>query len=99
VALEMNVPGRGRERILSLGPGDVLGWSPLLGGEAMSATATALQDSVLYTATASELRALCEADHELGYYVLREVACSLGKRLLATRLQMLDLFCPDTADL
>ena len=95
----MDVPGRGKQRILSLAAGDVLGWSPLWGSESMSATATALQDSVLYVATASELRALCEADHELGYYLMREVACSLGKRLLATRLQMLDLFCHDTAEL
>ena len=99
VALEMDVPGRGRLRILSLAAGDVLGWSPLLGSQSMSATATALQDSVLYIASASELRAVCKSDRELGFYLMREIACSLGKRLLATRLQMLDLFCHDTAEL
>ena len=31
VGLDMHVPGRGRVRILSLGPGEMLAWSALLG--------------------------------------------------------------------
>jgi CRP-like cAMP-binding protein len=30
IALEMHIPGRGDLRILTVGHGDVLGWSPLL---------------------------------------------------------------------
>jgi CRP-like cAMP-binding protein len=98
VALEMVVPTRGRQRILSLGPGDLLGWSPLLGSGAMSATAIALNETELFSASAEELRLLFESDYDVGYYFMREVARSLAKRLLATRLQMLDVFHQDAAD-
>ena len=91
IALEMNVPGRGNVRILTLGPGELVGWSALLGSR-MTATAIALSDCELLTFSATALRADCETDHEFGYHIMRRVADALAKRLLATRLQLLDLF-------
>lgn len=95
VALEMDLPGRGRRRILSLGPGDFLGWTPLFGDAPMTATALAIEPSELFSATGEELRAAAEANPELGYYVMRYVALALSRRLIATRLQLLDLFAGD----
>lgn len=92
VALEMDVPGRGRQRILSLGAGDLLGWSPLLGGAVMSASAVAMENCELLAAPAKEILALCSADHEVGYHLMTAVAKSLAERLIATRLQLVDLF-------
>ena len=92
VALDMHVLGRGDVRILSLGTGDVLAWSALLGDNRMTATAVALADTQVITASADKLRELCEADHEFGYHLMRGMAEALSKRLLATRLQLLDLF-------
>src|SRR5581483_12253976 len=43
VRLEMLVRDRGRLPLMTLGPGDLLGWSPLFGGHPMTATAIALQ--------------------------------------------------------
>lgn len=92
VGLEMHVPGRGDVRILSVGRGDILGWSPLLGEGAMTATARVIDDAVLLSANGAELRQLCERDHNVGYCVYWKLAMALSARLLATRLQMLDVF-------
>ena len=92
VALDMSVPGRGPVRILTVGPGELLGWSPLLGGGNMTAAATALQDSTVIALPGAALRDMCAADHDFGYRVMRQVALALSQRLVATRLQLLDLF-------
>lgn len=95
IALEMHVPEHGRRCILSLGPGDLLGWSPLLEGPAMTATAVALQESEVLVARGDAVRELCWTDCEVGYAFMRQVAKALSKRLIATRLQLLDLFRQD----
>jgi CRP-like cAMP-binding protein len=92
VGLDMNVPARGPTRLLSVGPGELLAWSALLGGGRMTAMATALEDTQVVCLDGHRLAALCEADHELGYYVMRRLASGLSERLVATRLQLLDLF-------
>lgn len=92
VALEMSVPARGDVRILTLGPGDLLGWSPLFGRGTMTATAIASDDLQLLSASGHALRELCERDHEVGYFLYRALADALSRRLLATRLQLIDIF-------
>lgn len=93
VALDMAVPARGRVRLLTLGPGDLLGWSPLLGSSAtMTASAIAVDATRAVALDGPPLRALCESDHEVGFPFVRQVAVALSRRLLATRLQLLDLF-------
>jgi CRP-like cAMP-binding protein len=92
VALDMQVPGRGDVRILSLGPGDMLAWSALVGGGRMTTSAVALEDTQVVAIRAADALALCEADLALGYHLMRQVAQALANRLVATRLQLLDLF-------
>jgi CRP/FNR family cyclic AMP-dependent transcriptional regulator len=92
VALDMHVPPRGSVRILTLGPGDVLGWSALVGDGHMSATATVLQEAKLIRIPAVKLLQLCDADAEFGRAVMHHVAKTLARRLQETRLQLLDLF-------
>lgn len=92
VTLEMCAPASMSTQLLTLGPGDILAWSALLGGETMTATATCRQPTELVAFDGQQLKALCEAEHELGYLVMRQLAQALSKRLLATRLQLLDLF-------
>lgn len=92
VAIEMRVPGRGNVRIMSLGPGDVVGWSALLGGGPMTASAVALEPCEVLAIPGAELAALCASDHELGHALMRQMATALSRRLVATRLQLLDLF-------
>ena len=92
IDLEMHVPGRGDTRILSLGPGDLVGWSPLVGSGRMTATAIVTSKSQLLSANGLDVRAACEVDREFGFYVMEHLATALARRLVATRLQLLDLF-------
>lgn len=95
VSLEMVTAGGGKQRILTVGAGDLLAWSGLLGDGRMTATATALQPVRMVEFQANRLRVLCESDHEVGYVVMSRIAKALSRRLLATRLQLLDLYQVD----
>jgi CRP-like cAMP-binding protein len=98
VALEMSLPARGRIRILTLGPGDIVAWSALLDEGLMTATAVATEETELIRLSGSALNALCEVDSRLGCVLLRRVAEALADRLVATRLQLLDLFADQAPD-
>lgn len=95
IGLEMCITGRGCNRILSIGPGEILAWSSLVGDGRMTATAIAQDDVELIEVSGAELKSICDADHEFGYYLMRRLASVLSQRLLATRLQLLDLFHAD----
>jgi len=92
VRLDMRVPGKGRIPILTAGPGDVLAWSAVVGDQIMTTSAVALEAVETQAIAGPALRAACEADHELGYQVMQLLAAALSRRLVATRLQLLDLF-------
>jgi CRP-like cAMP-binding protein len=94
VALEMCVPARGCTRILTLGPGDLLAWSSLLGDGRMTAKAIAASPTQTLAAVAKDVRAICAADPGFGFEIMQSVAQALAKRLTATRLQLLDLYEP-----
>lgn len=92
VRLEMRVPGRGRIPILTAGSGDVLAWSALVGDGVMTSSALALEPVQTVAFPGAALRKLCEQQHEIGFHVMQQLASALSRRLLATRLQLLDLF-------
>ena len=92
VALEMNVPGRGKITILTLGTGDLVGWSALIGSGGMTTTAVALEATRTIAFAGPTLLAVCQRNHSVGYQLMRRLANSLAGRLTATRLQLLDLF-------
>ncbi len=93
VAIEISVPGRGRMRILTADPMDEVGWSsvtPVV--RQRTAGARAVLPSRLVAFDASELRKLCDEDHDFGYFVMRRLANVVAGRLMTTRLQLLDMF-------
>lgn len=92
VRLEMLIPGRGRTPILSVGTGELLGWSPLLGDSEMTATAVSLDSVETLAFPADKLRQLCESNHEIGFHFMKRMASAIASRLTATRLQLLDLY-------
>ncbi|QDU38115.1 transcriptional activator FtrB [Maioricimonas rarisocia] len=92
IGLDMCMPRRGCVRILTVGEGEFLGWSALLGNAAMTARATVLESGTLVAFSADALRELCDCDHDVGYAIMRQISQALSQRLLATRLQMLDVF-------
>jgi CRP-like cAMP-binding protein len=58
----------------------------------MTATATTQEATRLVVIPGATLGALCESNHEIGYRVMQQMARALAQRLVATRLQLLDLF-------
>lgn len=97
IRLSMNVPGRGDVPFLTTGPGELVGWSGLIGDGRMTATATAIDDAVLIAMSGKKLQELCDCEKELGYVLLQRVAQVLSQRLLSTRLQLMDLFSAERA--
>lgn len=91
VLLEMCGPG-GCARILTIGDGEILGWSSVLGKAALTAAARTVTATRAIELSGPELSALCEQIPRLGYQLMRCTALALAKRLTATRLQLLDLY-------
>ena len=92
VALQMFVPERGPITIETLEAGDVLGWSWLFPPYQWRFDAQAI-DLVRATAFDGQcLRTKCEADHDLGYELMRRFAHVMSQRLQATRLRLLDVY-------
>ncbi len=92
VRLDMLTAHCGRQTILSVGSGDLLAWSSLIGDHIMTASAVTIEDTQVIAFQASDLKELFELRTDLGYAIMRVVAQSLSRRLLATRLQLLDLY-------
>jgi CRP-like cAMP-binding protein len=92
VALQLTAPGRGVVTFLTVGPGELAGVSWLIPPYKWTFDAKALE---LVRATAVDakcLRQKCEADHDLGYEVMKRFMTVLVQRLQATQLQILDVY-------
>lgn len=92
VALRTLVPERGMVTILTVEPGDVVGWSALVPPHRASSQAVAIEPVTLLELPGERLRALLRADHALAASVYPRVLQVVSRRLAATRLQLLDLF-------
>jgi len=97
VALEICTPGGGCRRILTVAGGELLGWSPALGQQRMTATARALMDVRAIELDGARLLAECERNPRFGYEFMKRAALALAKRLSATRLQLLNLYGSEMA--
>jgi CRP/FNR family transcriptional regulator, cyclic AMP receptor protein len=92
VALQVSAPGRGASTFLTLGPGEVFGVNWLVPPYRWTFDARALELSRAVAMNARCLRDKCEADHDLGYAVMKRMMPILIDRLHTTRLQFLDLY-------
>jgi CRP/FNR family transcriptional regulator, cyclic AMP receptor protein len=92
VALQISAPGRGASTFLTLGPGEVFGVNWLVPPYRWSYDARAFETARVVVMDAHCLRSKCEADHHLGYAVMKRFMPILIERLHATRLQFLDLY-------
>jgi len=92
VALRTLVPERGMITILTVEPGDVVGWSALVPPHRASSTGIAIEPVMLVELPGEKLRALLRSDHALAASVYPRVLQAVSRRLSATRMQLLDLF-------
>lgn len=99
IALEMSVPSRGAVRILTVGPGEMLGWSALLGqGEMTTSAVVTAEDTEVIVIPAAKMLQECESNPRVGFHLMKRMAEALSRRLVATRLQLLDLFAVSPDD-
>jgi len=92
VALELAAPGRGALTFLTLNEGDIVGVSWLVPPYRWTDDARALGLVRAISIDAACLRRKCEADHDLGYEMMKRFVPVLVERLEATRLQILDVY-------
>jgi len=88
VALKIKVPDAGGVQVHRVRPGELLGWSPLLGRKSMTAAAHALSRCRLAALDADRLLAAIENDPRFGMEMFRWLAVALAERLHATRQQL-----------
>jgi CRP/FNR family transcriptional regulator, cyclic AMP receptor protein len=89
VAIETALLGCESLVIQALGPGEVLGWSWLLPPYQWHYSARAAEPTDVVTLDGKALRARCEADHDLGYEMMKRFALVIVQRLAATRARLL----------
>lgn len=92
VAVETHPPQADPIVIATVAEGDVLGWSWLLPPYRWRFQARAVELTRAIELDATCLRNKCEADHDLGYEVLKRFADLIAQRLDAARLQLVDLY-------
>jgi len=94
IALRLAVPGGEHRTIMTIEAGDVFGWSALLPDAVATSTAETLVPTRVVLFDAAALRAAIFDDYVLGTAIYRRVLEAVARRLLATRLQLLDLYRP-----
>lgn len=92
VALRMLVPERGTVTILTVEQGDIVGWSAVVPPYRGTTEAVAIEPVRVLRFASESLRLLLRADSVLAASLYPRVLQAVARRLVATRLQLLDLF-------
>lgn len=92
VALEVFAPDQGPISLMTLGEGEVLGWSWLFDPYTWHLDARAIEETQAIALDGTELRAQCEANHELGYLLMRRSVVIVQQRLQAAMMQLIDMY-------
>jgi CRP-like cAMP-binding protein len=92
VALQLFADRRGPLTVLTLEEGDVLGWSWLSPPYRWKFTARALETTRAISLDGKCLREKAEADHELGYELLKRFVHVIEDRVRATSLQLMSVY-------
>jgi CRP/FNR family transcriptional regulator, cyclic AMP receptor protein len=92
IILEIIVPIRGAMEFQTVGSGELLGWTPVLGPGPMTATARVQTPSTLLVLNAAQMQAFCASDLSFGFAFMQRIAQVLASRLSATRLLLMDVY-------
>jgi len=92
LGMQVMVPGRGTVTLLTVEPGDVYGWSALVPPHRSTSTVLGVEPGEALVFDADALRDMLREDDALAATVYPRLLQSLGRRLTATRFQLLDLY-------
>ena len=90
VAIEMDIPRQGNVNILTVGPGELFGWSSLFPTERKKARARIVKPTRAIAIDADLLRAAWQTDHTLEYAIIQRTATIMASRLRTTRQRLAD---------
>jgi CRP-like cAMP-binding protein len=85
VSLQIREPFGEVVEVDTVGPGELLGWSPLFGRRGMTASARTATACRLAVFEVSRVAQLCERDPQFGFAFLRQVGHQVSDRLRSTR--------------
>ncbi len=91
VAVEMDVPTRGRCVMRTGGAGDVFSWSALVEPRLATAAVRAMEDTEAIGIKGAVLMDECRKDYELGFELYRALTEVIAGRLMATRRQYVNI--------
>jgi cAMP-binding proteins - catabolite gene activator and regulatory subunit of cAMP-dependent protein kinases len=92
VALGLMMPGAGTMTISTHGPGEMIGWSWLFPPYRWHFDGRVVERGSAIVFDGECLRGKAEADHDLGYELMKRFAGQMIERLQATRIQVLDVY-------
>ena len=96
VLIESEVKERGMVPIRTFGPGDDLAWAWLFPPYYMHFSARAIEPTRAIFFYGTRLREQCEANHELGYQLMKRIAEIVVQNLNATQKRLLECTCMET---
>lgn len=91
-AVELAAPGGPPLVIETLHEGDVVGWSWLFEPYINQFDVRALSEMRVIAFDGACLRGKCEADHDLGFELMKRFADLIAHRLQATRIRLFDVY-------
>ena len=92
LSLELSPSTAYRKQLVSVGPGEMLGWSSLVESPRFTATAIVAEPARLVQIDGVRLRAICDGDPKFGYDFMCRTMRALAKRLTATWTQLSHLY-------
>lgn len=94
VALEIHVPFKGRQTLMTIGPGEWFSWSAMLTPRLETASARVVEATDALAIRGGAIMDLCVEDPEFGFQMCRALSQVISVRLTETRLQILDMYAP-----
>jgi CRP-like cAMP-binding protein len=91
VSIAICEPEDSCKQIAVLHPGELLGFSPLVGRVRLYDTARTLTPVTALAFDGEALMKFCAANPAFGFEFMRHVSCTLAERLSGTRLQLLEM--------
>ncbi len=92
VAVEMDVPCKGRCLIRTGDAGDMFNWSALVEPRLATAAVWAMADTEVFGIKGGVLMDKCRKDYQLGFELYRALTEVIAGRLIATRRQLVKVF-------
>jgi CRP/FNR family transcriptional regulator, cyclic AMP receptor protein len=85
-----------QKNVMSVGPGEMLGWSAFVEHRSYASTGIIAMPTKLVRIEGKRLRAICDNDPQFGYEFMHRVMQALAKRLTTTWSQLANIYVHTT---